>query len=218
MNHYFHGYKATFSAYCLHCKPAHPRPGLHETLPRNLSPAHGPAPQHCCWQHILKSMQAGTPPMPLSDVPACSPHCHCSHGMRAHRPLRPSTQHTPSKLTLLQTCPFTARGTHYCSTPQLQPLHKRRLAITTRPPCWHTSPHQDYNTPPLPALPARQITTTSRPPLPQLLQRPPAPPRRNHSSPLRLRLRLQHGPSKGAPVRSQPRLHGQKYWNLVHQK
>ena len=37
-------------------------------------------------------------------------------------------------------------------------------------------------------------------------------------SPLRLRLRLQHGPSKGAPVRSQPRLHGQKYWNLVHQK
>ena len=35
---------------------------------------------------------------------------------------------------------------------------------------------------------------------------------------LRLRLRLHHGPSKGAPVRSQPRLHGQKYWNLVHQK
>ena len=34
----------------------------------------------------------------------------------------------------------------------------------------------------------------------------------------RLRLRLHHGPSKGAPVRSQPRLHGQKYWNLVHQK
>ena len=33
-----------------------------------------------------------------------------------------------------------------------------------------------------------------------------------------LRLRLHHGPSKGAPVRSQPRLHGQKYWNLVHQK
>ena len=32
------------------------------------------------------------------------------------------------------------------------------------------------------------------------------------------RLRLHHGPSKGAPVRSQPRLHGQKYWNLVHQK
>ena len=25
-------------------------------------------------------------------------------------------------------------------------------------------------------------------------------------------------PTKGAPVRSQPRLHGQKYWNLVHQK
>ena len=37
-------------------------------------------------------------------------------------------------------------------------------------------------------------------------------------SPVRLRLRLHHGPSKGAPVRSQPRLHGQKYWNLVHQK
>ena len=41
---------------------------------------------------------------------------------------------------------------------------------------------------------------------------------RVHTSCLRLRLRLQHGPSKGAPVRSQPRLHGQKYWNLVHQK
>ena len=34
----------------------------------------------------------------------------------------------------------------------------------------------------------------------------------------RKQLRLHHGPSKGAPVRSQPRLHGQKYWNLVHQK
>ena len=31
---------------------------------------------------------------------------------------------------------------------------------------------------------------------------------------LRLQLRVHHGPSKGAPVRSQPRLHGQKYWNL----